>query len=410
MFLLTSSIGVLIAAQPGAATNEHAPSADASVRDHAPVAPPAPDLAGSFPGSFKLPGSELSLKFGGRIKLDAIQDFGAIGNTDAFKTSTIPVPESDSDGNSRFHARDTRLHMEARMPSPLGELRGYVEGNFFGDGSSFTLRHAYFETDHLLAGQTWTNFMWIGSRPETLDFEGPDGSIFLRQAQLRWTDDLGDLARWSVAVESPTSDVNSEAIDSGLGLDPALGQGTSAKQVLPDLTAGLLVEKGPGHAYLSAVLRDVAFEGAVDDSVLGWGLSLSGKYQHSAKGEALFQIAYGEGIARYVEDLRGLGLDAGLDASGELEALPTIASFVGYRWHWTDALRSNVLFSSTSVDNSAGQAADVLHETSYAAANLIWSVKKGLELGVETLGGTRENNDGEDSSVQRLQLSATMTF
>lgn len=137
---------------------------------------------------------------------------------------------------------------------------------------------------------------------------------------------------------------------------------------------------------------------------------LSGKCRHSEKGEAVFQVAYGEGIARYVEDLRGLGLDAGLDGSNNLEALPTIASYVGYRRFWTESLRSTFLFSSTSVDNSAGQAADVFHASSYIAANLIWSVGDGLDLGVELLGGTRENNDGEDASVERLQFSATMTF
>ncbi|MHC4263282.1 MAG: hypothetical protein ACYSWX_12215 [Planctomycetota bacterium] len=40
----------------------------------------------------------------------------------------------------------------------------------------------------------------------------------------------------------------------------------------------------------------------------------------------------------------------------------------------------------------------------------IGGVGDGLDLGVELLGGARENNDGEDASVERLQFSATMTF
>jgi hypothetical protein len=53
---------------------------------------PSADLVGSFPGSILIPGTELSIKLGGRIKVDAIHDFGAIGTTDEFKTSSIPVP------------------------------------------------------------------------------------------------------------------------------------------------------------------------------------------------------------------------------------------------------------------------------------------------------------------------------
>jgi hypothetical protein len=352
---------------------------------------------GSFPGSFLVPGTDLSLKLGGRVKLDAIHDFDAIGSTDRFTTSSIPVPEVSSDGNTELHAKDTRLHLEGRVPSSLGEIRGYVEGNFFGSGTTFVLRHAYLETDHLLAGQTWTNFMLIESRPETLDFEGPDGSVFLRQGQVRWTQPLGDGARWSLALEDPGSDLTAPA-------------DTDPEQVYPDLTGGVLLDGSRGHTYVSGVLRQLSYDGDSSDSVLGWGASVSGKLRTFGEDDLRFQLAYGEGIARYIEDLRGLGLDAADDADGDLEALPTFGGFLGYRHHWNDELRSNLVYSTTGVDNSDGQEATALSQTSYGAVNLIWKAAEALDIGVEVLHGTRENNDGEDARATRLQFSFTYTL
>ncbi len=72
----------------------------------------SPLRSGSFPGSILLPGSDISLKLGGQIKVDAIHDFDAIGTTDEFKTSSIPVPEVDSDGNTDFHALGADLRVD----------------------------------------------------------------------------------------------------------------------------------------------------------------------------------------------------------------------------------------------------------------------------------------------------------
>lgn len=407
--LLVSAALVAPSGVDGAAatTNDGQPTTTSAVAPEAPAGPAAPavasaldeapSFAGSFPGSFLIPGTDLSIKVGGRFKLDAIHDFDAIGTTDEFKTSSIPVPEESSDGNTRFHARDTRLHLEVRTPSAWGEIRGYVEGNFFGSGNSFELRHAYAQTDRLLAGQTWTNFMLIDSHPETLDFEGPDSSIFLRQAQVRWTQPVGDGTHWSIALEDPSSDVE-------LPVD------TSAEQVFPDLTTGLRWDGSRGHTYLSAILREIAYDGAESDSVIGWGASLSGRIDTHDKDNVRYQLAYGQGIARYIQDLRGLGLDAGPDGDGDLEALPTYGGFLAYQHFWNEELRSSAMFATTGVDNSAGQPATALESTSYAAANLIWKAAERLEIGVEVLRGTRENNDGEDADANRVQFSLTYSF
>jgi hypothetical protein len=64
----------------------------------------------------------------------------------------------------------------------------------------------------------------------------------------------------------------------------------------------------------------------------------------------------------------------------------------------------------TGVDNSVGQAADTLSETSYGAVNLIWKAAEALDVGVEVLTGHRENNDGQDANANRVQFSVTYTI
>ena len=70
-----------------------------------------------------------------------------------------------------------------------------MEGDFFGaagnesvsNSNGLRVRHAYGTLGGLLAGQTWTTFSDVAAYPETVDFGGPVGVIFARQAQVRWT-------------------------------------------------------------------------------------------------------------------------------------------------------------------------------------------------------------------------------
>ena len=51
----------------------------------------------------------VAMKIGGYLKVDLIQDFNPIGNTDAFDVTTIEIGAAPRQ-NTRFHARQTRLN------------------------------------------------------------------------------------------------------------------------------------------------------------------------------------------------------------------------------------------------------------------------------------------------------------
>jgi hypothetical protein len=176
--------------------------------------------AGATKGSFKLPGSNTSVTLGGYVKLDTVfsNPSAGVGSTaDLFlQPNAIAVGPGSADNERnqvKFGARESRMFAKTSTPTAWGDLVTYVEGDFYGaDGNEsvsnsngLRLRHAYGSLGPLLGGQTWTNFMYVPALPETLDFGGPVGQIFDRQAQVRWTqpfDATGSIAsgRWSVAL------------------------------------------------------------------------------------------------------------------------------------------------------------------------------------------------------------------
>lgn len=79
---------------------------------------------------------------------------------------------------------------------------------------------AYGELGAVLAGQYWTLFMPLESYPGTVDFQGPAGIPFMRQAQLRFTADLGDGLTLAGSLEN--SDFNGRASDDAVRLQTAV--------------------------------------------------------------------------------------------------------------------------------------------------------------------------------------------
>ncbi len=137
-------------------------------------------------------------------------DIDPVGDADSFATNSIPVegdPDAELGGSANVSARQTRLDVDVRSNTPVGLMRAYVEGDFFGSGNAFRLRHAYGEWKGLLGGQTWSTFQDISAQPFTWGYQGPDAVIFVRQAQIRYTAKPSDQLEWAVAVEDPDSQI-----------------------------------------------------------------------------------------------------------------------------------------------------------------------------------------------------------
>lgn len=374
---------------------------------------------GVFPGAFKLPGTEISMKLGGFVKLNLIHDFDPIENDgfeNLFATAVIPVegtPEAEGGGRTSMDARETRFNLTARSPTPWKDLKVFIEGDFAGSGNSFRLRHAYGEVGHFLGGQTNSTFMDGSAQPATVDFEGPGAMVFMRHPLVRWTQPLAPGLTWAIAIEESETTITDPLTIQSPG-DMSVPSEGEVQNLYPDLATHLRYAASFGHLQLAGLLRDLRFDGAgssSDDSVTGWGLNFTGLISTFGLDAFMFQVAYGKGIGVYIEDLafesQGQGNDAAPSATGNLEAIPALGAFVAYQHWWTENLRSVATYGVVDVDNTDGQANNAYKRTQYTSINLIWSPFRLISTGVEFLYGKRENNDGAEGDARRLQFAVT---
>ena len=368
------------------------------VRPAGAQAPASPD-ANQHPKAIQIPGTETWLTFGGYVKLDLIHDLDPIGNAFDFKVNSIPIEGTSAaevGGRTTLHARESRLSLDVQSGTGKAKARGFVEGDFHGDGNVFRLRHAYGTWNNLLAGQTWSTFMDVSARPQTIDLEGPDGEVFLRQALLRWTQPVSDSWKWTIGVENPSPELT---IASGLT--------GSARGTIPDLATNLRYEAGKTHVQLGGLFRQVRYEGGAggdDSSESGWGVSGSFKARVARPLDVMGQVYTGEGIGHYVSALEGQSADAYVDGSG-LTTLPASGLVAGLVLHLSKVVRSGLSYSMVSVDNDVRQSATAIRKAEDIRADIIWTAAPPVDLGLEVLWGGLEQHDGGTGEAVRLQFA-----
>ncbi len=362
---------------------------------------------------------ETVIKLGGYVKAEAlISDYSdgdvATGSTgrDFFVPSSIPVGGSSEDTAYDAHAKQTRLSLTATRDVKDHKLQAYVEADFQsspGTGTenvtnayNFAVRRAYLTFDNWTFGQDWTTFQNVATLPETTDFIGPsDGTVFARQALIRYTHPLAKNLSLALAAENPETTAYSLAAATITGYDD---------DAMPDLIARLNWTPGKHQFALAAIGRRLSVQnGAVDDDASGWGVSASGKLAVGAKDDLRFMVTTGEGLGRYL----GINFapDVVIDAANGLQAISETGGFVAYRHMWTDRLRSTVSYSFLSVDNDSGITPALANDFSQSwSANLFFSPVKGLDLGVEYRHAERELFSGASGDMDRLHFAAKQSF
>lgn len=368
-------------------------------KQQAPMPSPTPILTAPTPVSDRTPipkpsetePAGFTYKFGGRVKLDAIHDFDAIGSTENFDPRTIPVDGSEG-SNTRLTATDSRMNFDINGPLEGRPLKLFAEVDFKGSSNVARLRHAYVRYGGLLVGQTWSNFMDEDNTPFTFESELPTAYALVRQGQIRWTIAVSPKTALSFAVEEPDPEVQ-----------VAPGVSGNVEKELPDFTAKLKHREGWGHVQASAFLGQARFRfdtGDTESETL-WGVMGSGRVHTFGEDEAYAQLVYGQGIGRY----RG-GLTSMIDASGQLENLTAAAGMIGYQHYWSPRWSSNAVYSLVSLEDDVGDPAITNDRLETAAVNLrYWILPKKVWVGGEYLWGLRELRDGSDGSADRVMIS-----
>ena len=273
-----------------------------------------------------------------RPTADNIADtFGKAGR-EFFVPVIIPVGNALSSERLDLTARESRLNMKGKTTLGDHKVGMYLEMDFLTttegnevatNSTTPRMRHYFFTFDNWLFGQTWTTFMDTSVLPEAVDFLGAvDGTVFIRQAQARYT--MGDI---QIALENPSNYVS--------GIDPGERDYGST---LPDLTANLKLKIEGGHIRLNGLLRQISVEQAtasnINDDAIGYGLGVTGKLKVGSSDDIRFSVHYGDGMGRYTSV--ALVNDAVI-INNSLETVKSLAAFAAYRHVWDGKSSSNVI-------------------------------------------------------------------
>jgi hypothetical protein len=349
---------------------------------------------------------------------DAIQDFKRVDPNwkDTLRPSKIPTQKGKfgEDGETLLSVKQSRFGVKSDYSTTLGLFKTKFEFDLFGVGSdagqtTIRLRHAYGELGQVLAGQTNSLFMDIDVFPNTIDYWGPNGMVFFRNPQVRWTPFSGNTS-FAVALERPGTDLSLGA--DPYGTNPATGSIQSYNN-LPDLTAQFRHQGKWGHVQLAGILRRLGFETVGNPGsnpkgeTTGWGLNLSTNIYTFGKDKILAQVVYGEGIANYMND--GGGSDV-VVTNGQVTAQKLLGIVAYYDHYWSDKWSSSIGYSRTQVDNLSGQTDGSFRVGQYGSVNLLWYPWKSTMFGVEYLYGQREDKNGNTGEDHRIQFSFKYSF
>jgi hypothetical protein len=352
--------------------------------------------------------SGTTFEFGGYVKFDGIYDFDQ-GQGDTTNTGGLLLG-APSDGGFRAHARQTRFFFKTTTETDRGPLKTHFEFDFFGGGGNQILsnsyqprlRHAYGTWNGLLAGQTWTNFMPISFYPDTLDFQGPSGIPFIRQAQLRYTWTPSDQLAVSASLENSEFSGRNAA---GLVGETA-GSGVNAGlDGLPDFTLAAQWTGDRAAARGAVVLRELNSPGDLD-SETGWGVNVAGSADLWQGGKILGSLTYGDGVGRYIID--GVGQDAFVSATGQLQTITATGATVQVTHAFTPTVTGALAAGYYNVDQTfAPTDTDTL---TTVHASVFWQPTKKIRIGGELIYGEREFANGATEDASRIQTSVQFNF
>jgi hypothetical protein len=371
---------------------------------------PTKALLTDFPGAWRLPGTDAALRFGGYVKANMVYNFDPLEIKDRFIVGSIPVGDTNGEeieAQSSLTASQSRFNFDLREPTDVGLLRAFIEGDFATTNETFRLRHAFGQWSRVLAGKTWSAFVDTEASPEEVDFEGLNGRINVRQAQVRYMPERGAKYGFEVSFEDPNPEVQN-------------GRGVTK---LPDMViSGRIDPSDRLHMKVGLVGRQIRGQpsqgiGNGVSKQYAYGVTLSGRFQTPAfdkRDNVVFQLNKGNGLGRYVNDLSSIGNYDGIfdPRDGDLQLFNVTSGYVSAQHWWAgrESLRSNMTFGFVDVDNPGFVSGDAYKRTLRFSTNIFWIPTPRIDIGAEYLWGNRKNENGKNGSAVQIQLAARYRF
>jgi hypothetical protein len=378
--------------------------------------------------------ADSSFEISGHAQVDVIQDFDRVDPDweAALRPSKIPTVkwQFGEDGQNITSVRQSKIAIVARQDVEGMPLMVEFDFDVFGagDGAGQThmrLQNFYGSLGPLLAGQTNTTWMDVDTFPNTIESWGPQGMVFIRNPQIRFTYVAGP-HEFAIAVERPNTDIDPGDFRI---VAPELGANIRPEGRYPDLTAHYRLNADWGDLQAGGILRQVRYEtdGTVDNRPeghqTGWGVNLSWNTKIIGRDVIHRSGVYGQGIT---SDMNDGGADltpegtlavalpifpppvTGSGLSPKAAPLWGVVTYYDHSWgeHWT----SSFGYSQTNVDNTSFQAPDDFEFGEYASADLLWKPDAHSMTGGDLQWGRRKDNDGATGDDTPVQFSVRYSF
>ena len=360
-----------------------------------------------------------SVNFYGYVMLDSGYNFGSI-NPDWFdveRPTQLPAfpGEYGPNGSTFAGVRQTRFGVKSFTPTPFGDLKTIFEFELFGTGvdagqTTFRLRHAFGELGHFGGGQTWSPFMDIDVFPNSLEYWGPNGMVFFRNVQLRWTPIQGK-SNVVVALERPGASADGGVYSARIDVQNVVPQFK-----WPDLSGHARLARDWGYVQVAGIVRKIAWvdtNGALPNlsgSAIGWGVNVTSNVNITKKDIGRFEVVYGKGIENYMNDAP---VDIGVKNNFSNPVTPIkgvalpvlgVVAFVDHTW--SERFSSSIGYSMLNIENSNAMTPDSFHQGHYALANILFHPVKQVTTGGEFQFGRRVNfSDGFNVNDYKIQFS-----
>lgn len=356
----------------------------------------------------------------GFAMLDAGYNFGQIDPAwfDVVRPTKLPAFENEfgPSGNVFFSVRQTRWGVKTTYPTGIGDLKTIFEFELFGTGvdagqTTFRLRHAWGELGQVGAGQTWSPFMDPDVFPNSIEYWGPNGMVFFRNIQARWTPWRRGDSDFMIAAERPGA-----SADGGVYAGRIELAGVTPQFTLPDISSHVRWAGERGHIQVAGIFRKISWvdlnktpELNIHGTLYGWGINASANLKLKAD-TGRFSVVYGHGIENYMNDAP---IDVGVKnnfgnptnpVTGE--ALPVLGIVAFDDHNWSEKFSSTIGYSYENIWNAAQQLGSDFHQGHYALANLLYYPTKNVMMGPEFQFGRRVNfADGWNYNDYRVQFS-----
>ncbi|MDE6769166.1 MAG: hypothetical protein K2J78_05510, partial [Muribaculaceae bacterium] len=263
-----------------------------------------------------------------------------ISGSPLFTPSTLTPAKPGNGGNTQFAWQTSSIYMNfVAMPGTDNQIGLFFKGNFMGNNSTFSCFHFYAKYRGLTAGYTTSAFTDGAAEPMTIDFEGPNGYPFINLFTAYWQQNFTKNFSGAIGIDAPTATLTTGSTTE------------SVTQRIPAIPLYLQYawNNGGSHIRLSGLIRPLQYrnlEEKENKTITGAGIQISGMTGIAGGLSANFNAAYGKGIATYLQDDNGLGLDAvAVKTPGKMEAVKTFGITGGLSYAFSSKVSTNLTYS-----------------------------------------------------------------